>query len=310
MFASSGTIVPARVAKAFVLLLLASSAVMVIRTELLLKSKPSHRESTYRSLESLSFKTKPFVAIVSCIKSKSDRVRHRPGEILKERFLPSIRRTISVEELSQYRVEVILGYDEDDDYWQQHSNQDAVVANDNQIQQPIPVSFISLPKDDSRPNRIPFNELCKVAYDSGAKYLVRINDDTHFVTPGWLTLAIQTLQSFSPPNIGVVGPTCKGDASGEREILTHDMTYLPFHLSIFDTYYPQVFDNYYVDDWISRVYGANRTKRLQDWEVVHDVEAYGTRYRPTFSQNQYLDEEVDAGKKRVEDFVNQKQGKR
>lgn len=306
IFSSSGANVQAKVTMALVLLLLSSSTVLVIRTKLLLDHKDSpHRESTDLTIEALSHNTKPFVAIVSCIKSKSDRLSHRPGEILKERLLPSIHRTISVDERAHYRVEVLLGYDEDDDYWLQHSNQEALVENQNHIHQSIPVSFISLPKDDSRPNRIPFNELCKVAHDSGATYLVRINDDTHFITPGWLTLAIQTLQSFSPPKVGVVGPTCKGDASAEREILTHDMTYLPFHLAIFDTYYPEVFDNYYVDDWISQVYGANRTKRLNGWEVVHDIEAYGTRYTPTFSQNRFLDAEVEMGKKRVEEFVQQ-----
>lgn len=138
-----------------------------------------------------------------------------------------------------------MGFD-DDIFWQLAAAQDAVIANEESRQQPIPVTFISIPIDPSRPNRIPFNELVQAAFEKGAKYLVRINDDTWFDTSGWITLAIQTLQSFSPPDVGVVGPSCKGDSSAVRSIMTHDMTYLPHHLAIFGTYYPPVFDNWYI----------------------------------------------------------------
>ena len=79
------------------------------------------------------------------------------------------------------------------------------------------MSFVAIQK---RSKRIPFNELTRAAYDVGAKYIVKINDDTEFVTSGWITLATKELQSFNPLNIGVVGPTCNQD---NLEILTHDM---------------------------------------------------------------------------------------
>ncbi len=81
---------------------------------------------------------------------------------------------------------------------------------------------------------------------------MRINDDSESTTTSWITAATSALKSFSPPNVGVVGPICK---QGNKGIMTHDMVYAPTHLSIFGTYYPKEFDNYYVDDWITRVYG-------------------------------------------------------
>jgi hypothetical protein len=221
---------------------------------------------------------------------------------LREKLLPSIHRTILDEEQSKYRVELFLGFD-DDIFWQLAAAQDAVIANEESRQQPIPVTFISIPIDPSRPNRIPFNELVQAAFEKGAKYLVRINDDTRFDTSGWITLAIQTLQSFSPPDVGVVGPSCKGDSSAVRSIMTHDMTYLPHHLAIFGTYYPPVFDNWYIDDWISFVYGQNQTRKIKDWEVVHGQSAFGTRYRPSDEQHHYLREEINQGRAKIDRFV-------
>ena len=246
---------------------------------------------------------RPFVAIVSCITSSTDRFFYKSDQLLREKLLPSIYTTISHDELGKYRVEIIFGYDEGDVYWQQQSNQDVITNSFRDSPHHIPVDFVSLQKDKTRLNHIPFNELCQISYDRGAKYLVRINDDTHFISRGWLTLTINTLQSFSPPNIGVVGPICKGDASEDREILTHDMTYLPFHLAIFGTYYPDVFDNYYIDDWMSHVYSANRTRRLMGWEVMHNTQAFGTRYTPSFSQDQFLEEEVKKGREKVQSFI-------
>ena len=246
---------------------------------------------------------RPFIAIVSCITSSTDRFVYKTDQLLREKLLPSIYTTISYDELAKYRVELIFGYDEDDAYWQQQTNQDVITESSSEKHRHIPVYFVSLKKDKARPNHIPFNELCQISYDRGVKYLVRINDDTHFITPGWLTLAIDTLRSFSPPNIGVVGPICKGDASEDREILTHDMTYLPSHLAIFGTYYPDVFDNYYIDDWMSHVYSANRTRRLAGWEVMHNTQAFGTRYTPSFSQDQFLEGEVKKGREKVQNFI-------
>lgn len=291
------------------IILFASVALLVIRTRPGVNNRPSqiNANTSSRKIHAIVNDTRPFVAIVSCITSHTDRFRYGTDELMREMLLPSIYETISSEERAQYRVEVIFGYDEDDPYWKRQSNQDTIQNLDvaEHTENSIPVSFISLAKDRRRPNHIPFNQLCQFAYELGAEYLVRINDDTHFVTPGWLSLAINTLQSFSPPNVGVVGPKAMGDASTDREIMTHDMTYLPFHLAIFGTYYPEVFDNWYIDDWISLVYSKERTRKLNEWEVIHN-QAFGTRYTPSTQQKDLLDEQVERGQQKVKSFINTK----
>lgn len=250
----------------------------------------------------------PFVAIVACIKSG----HYQPARFIETTLLPSIYETITKEERAAYRVELILGYDHDDEYWQQEHNHHLSPKGENGAsiyddQEPIPVNYVAIRKDadGSRPNRIPFNELCQSAYDYGATYIARINDDSQFSSKGWITVATDALRSFDPPNVGVVGPTC---LQGNQEIMTHDFVHVPTHLSIFGTYYPQVFDNYYVDDWITRVYGEERTRQLGDWELLHHLETFWTRYEPTFDQDQMLNQTVDEGRERVEQFVLEKRG--
>ena len=53
-----------------------------------------------------------------------------------------------------------------------------------------------------------FNFMMGSAYNDGADYLYRINDDTEF-KDAWAATAIAALKRRTPPNIGVVGPICK-----------------------------------------------------------------------------------------------------
>lgn len=252
----------------------------------------------------------PFVAIVACTKSGDD----EPAKFMEQKLLTSIYKTVTMEERAQYRVELILGYDHDDEYWRQEINHHlspknsagSVIFEDHE---PIPVSYVSIRKDPTgdRPNRIPFNELCQAALDYGATFIVRMNDDSEFATTGWITAATSALKSFSPPNVGVVGPTCK---QGNQQIMTHDMVHAPTHLSIFDTYYPKEFDNYYVDDWITRVYGKERTMHIKDWEVVHHYQVFwqwsvSQRYKPTYNQDKLLDNLVMEGAEKLERFLSE-----
>jgi hypothetical protein len=233
---------------------------------------------------------------------------------MEQKLLTSIYKTVTMEERAQYRVELILGYDHDDEYWRQEINHHlspknsagSVIFEDHE---PIPVSYVSIRKDPTgdRPNRIPFNELCQAALDYGATFIVRMNDDSEFATTGWITAATSALKSFSPPNVGVVGPTCK---QGNQQIMTHDMVHAPTHLSIFDTYYPKEFDNYYVDDWITRVYGKERTMHIKDWEVVHHYQVFwqwsvSQRYKPTYNQDKLLDNLVMEGAEKLERFLSE-----
>eukprot|EP01068_Selenidium_serpulae_P015231 Selendium_serpulae@DN6188_c0_g4_i2.p1 len=115
-------------------------------------------------------------------------------------------------------------------------------------------------------SRIPFNEMMAAMYDDGVDYMMRTNDDSEFATRGWLTDAIELLQAYRPMNIGVVGPNHRG---GNEQIITHDLVHRS-HLEIFNmTYYPDEFKNWFVDAWISLVYGAERTCKLRNLILTH-----------------------------------------
>lgn len=147
-------------------------------------------------------------------------------------------------------------------------------------------------------NALPMNLLMQSAADTGAEYLVRLNDDTEIITKNWIKLAVHQLQSFSPPNIGVVGPVCH---EGNTAILTHDMVHRK-HLDIFKNYYPQILKNWYIDDWISSVYGPTRTIKLKSWVVIHHIEG-GTRYKPEKSQHKLLQPLIDDGKQQIQNYL-------
>lgn len=82
--------------------------------------------------------------------------------------------------------------------------------------------------------------------------------------------AIRSLRSYSPPNVGVVGPVC---AEGNAKILTHDLVHR-HHLSIFEFYYPPVLSDWWMDDWITHVYGTRRFTK-GPFSVRHHTGAHG-----------------------------------
>jgi hypothetical protein len=71
------------------------------------------------------------------------------------------------------------------------------------------------------------------------------------------------LQSFGRP-YGAVGPLCR---QGNTKILTHDFTHR-LHMEVFGMeYYPPELTDWWMDDWIARVYGSSRTRQSKSIEV-------------------------------------------
>lgn len=63
---------------------------------------------------------------------------------------------------------------------------------------------------------------------------------------------------------GAVGPSCK---QGNQRILTHDFTH-KLHMEIFEQqYYPPELNDWWMDDWISMVYGSQRTYMSKNAQV-------------------------------------------
>ena len=104
-----------------------------------------------------------------------------------------------------------------------------------------------------------FNSMLREAFEAGADYYYRLNDDSELqlgqTSPpvSWPKVFIGALNSFGPP-YGVVGPN-----GGLPRILTHDFVHRT-HMDIFDkAYYPTPLVDWYMDDWVSHVYGSKRT---------------------------------------------------
>ena len=148
---------------------------------------------------------------------------------------------------------------------------------------------------------IVINQLAHKAYRDGVDYMCRVNDDTKFITKNWTSIGIRTLSNFEPANVGVVGPLCR---QGNTHIMTHDMVHRT-HMEIFNYYYPPVFENWWIDDWITLVYKPNRSIQLKTWEVVHSFKQ-GTRYNVDFSLEKFTALLVTIGKVAIGSYSKQK----
>lgn len=142
------------------------------------------------------------------------------------------------------------------------------------------------------------NGIARKAYADGMEYMVRINDDTSFQSQNWTSAGIEVLRSYKPPNVGVVGPVCH---EGNTKILTHDMVHRT-HLDIFDYYYPTFFDNWWADDWITRVYEPGRSTRLKNWFVKHHLGTHTTRYSVDFKKKNRLETTITYDRQRMNEF--------
>ena len=213
---------------------------------------------------------------------------------LHSTLLPSLEKTTRQDRV-RFTVDVLVVVDEGDSFWEHASNQIALIEPYKSLHG-FNLIVISVRRTTGR---IPMNEGCRFAYNAGAEYIVRINDDTEFLTDNWLTLGVSTLKSFVPSNFGVVGPTC---GQGKTSILTHDMVHRT-HLHIFDDYYPPVFDAWWIDDWISMVYGPRNTVKLTNWEVHHHMHKYGQRYKENRTQQKLLPAALIEGKQRLLDYL-------
>lgn len=70
------------------------------------------------------------------------------------------------------------------------------------------------------------------------------------------------------------------------------------HIDIFGFYYPPSFRNWYVDDWITKVYGETRTLKLKEWEVKHHLTP--TRYNISTAN---LEDALIDGKQTIKEWL-------
>ncbi|KAG7342382.1 glycosyl transferase family 2 protein [Nitzschia inconspicua] len=277
--------------------------IMTLPTNWFVPSSVSETESQRMQKHKLDIQqqlqqdSRPFVAIVMCIRSKSEWI-HINETSLYTLLIPSIEKTVTQDEWKNYRIELFLGFDAGDRFWENDQHRQLLQSTTAQTLPHLGINFMAVMK--KRPTQIPFNAVCRAAYELGGDYIVRINDDTEFLTPNWITLGVQQLNQFHPSQLGVVGPKCD---QGNTDILTHDMVHR-LHLDIFQhQYYPDEFDNWWIDDWISLVYGHNNTKRIVDWVVQHHIDKHGTRYSVNGQLKQHLEMTLERGRETIQKYI-------
>jgi hypothetical protein len=199
-------------------------------------------------------------------------------------------------ETDSFTYQALIGYDSGDRLFDNQTTLDALqLLAQNTWPRHITLTTHSVANPRRKPGPV-MNHLSNAAHAAGCDYLYRINDDTELLTQ-WTSAFVNTLASFTPPNIGVVGPTCH---EGNTAILTHDFVHRT-HIDIFGTHYPAELTDWWLDDWISRVYGEGRTLKLNNVVVLHHVLA--TRYEVTWSSVEQLERLVGEGNETLNKFI-------
>ena len=139
------------------------------------------------------------------------------------------------------------------------------------------------------------NDAMMEAYLDGMEYYYRINDDTVLSSSKWVEAFIDTLASYNPPNVGVVGPK---HSRGNTRILTYDFVHRS-HLDIFGFYYPRVFTDWFADTWITQVYQPDKMKKLSHINVKHTMKN-GQRYTHHYAKGKALPQQLEVGKAMIQ----------
>ena len=192
-----------------------------------------------------------------------------------------------------FTYNLFVGYDMDDLHF----------ANDTRrrelelLARPVQVRWCVVDNPSRKPGPV-FNNASAQAIHEGCDYLYRVNDDSEMQTE-WTGEFIKALSDMQPANVGVAGPTCM---QGNTAILTHDFVHKTHH-AIFGFHYPPTLTDWWLDDWITSVYGPDRTRKLPHVSVWHHLE--DTRYTVTFSNKEKLHHEITLGQQQLASYLHQ-----
>ncbi|CBN79406.1 conserved unknown protein [Ectocarpus siliculosus] len=207
-------------------------------------------------------------------------------------LLPSLARTADC----GFRYLAVVGYDVGDGFFDGAAGKAKVARPAALRGLSIELELVRVENAIQKPGPV-FTAVTKAAYDRGANYIYRVNDDSEMHTP-WARSFVNAIEAMGPP-YGVVGPE-----SLNKNILVHDFTHR-LHMDIFDQqYYPPSLTDWYVDDWISRVYGNSRTIRAKNCRVEHHTGAHGQRYNADTSKASSVDGLVLVGARKISAWAN------
>jgi hypothetical protein len=206
-------------------------------------------------------------------------------------LLPSFVATATWDGLTRYRVYV--GYDAGDPVYDHDPGQRALRAAFERITGERPVELLThrCVGTGHAPVAV-WNRLFRAAYADGCDFFYQLGDDVRLDTAGWardLPAALQLNPVF--PGLGVAGPADPQHA----KLLTQSFV-SRIHMDLFGTYYPPVFRNWWSDDWMTEVYGADHARRLAEHTVTNTS---GARYRVDRAAEARLAGEVSSGRARL-----------
>lgn len=216
-------------------------------------------------------------------------------------LLPSLMRSLDC----GFRYVYVLGFDEGDEFYDTPEGARAVEQwFGDHVALPLRRRGISLSlhmvkvkNTVSKPGPV-FLAMGRAAYALGAAYFLRVNDDTELLDP-WAKTFTRIVSSLGAP-YGVVGPWCN---EGNEKILTHDFTHRA-HMDIFEgNYYPPALTDWWMDDWVSFVYGQTRTFRVPAVRVIHHTGAHGQRYTVDRSHERLLGDLVKSGHEAIRRYM-------
>jgi hypothetical protein len=264
----------------------------------------------------------PLIAIMAATTTRKVHAPSTQNMALFTYLLPSVVRTLDC----GYRYEYVLGYDKGDPFydseevstflrfchvflfilfsrnvqgmeevkqWFKDHVEDPMAANGIRIT----LRLVKVNNTLKKPGPV-FNEMARAAYAAGAAYFYRVNDDTELLV-NWANAFVTALKSLPAP-YGALGPSC---SQGNNKILTHDFT-CRLHMEIFEmNYYPPELTDWWMDDWISLVYGQARTFKASQVPVIHHTGAHGQRYTVDSSHEGQLVGLVQSGRTKIRQWM-------
>ncbi len=201
---------------------------------------------------------KPWINFPLSVTSNGLKMRIRRFDELPL-FTYALRTLITTAEPWLFTYDIIVGVDADDPWYTTSGNVTAMGEWWTQQWQavwpghPVPGLAFHVYANTASRNVWAVNYAAQHAYEAGADYFYRINDDTELHKNNWSSVFVATLASFKPfPGCGVVAPR---DPFPKRDLMTHSFVGR-CHFAIFGVYFPPTFHNYFSDDWVGAVYAS------------------------------------------------------
>jgi len=243
----------------------------------------------------------PLVAIMSATTTRS--VHDPTVKVLSlfQLLFTSLSRSLDC----GFRYLFVLGYDKGDKFYDSKSGKERTYTwFDKNIAQPlrennvlISLKMVKVDNVAKKPGPV-FLEIARTAYRMNATFMYRVNDDTEF-RGKWPRAYTNALMSLSEP-YGAVGPNSIGS---DNRILTHDFVHR-LHMEIFDmNYYPPELPDWWMDDWITHVYGPVRTFHSKKIGVIHHTQVHGQRYRVDLSNERNLKNLIIRGRNKIRKWM-------